>query len=198
MMDKDSFCEFLKKQKYPNEQMDSAIGLVERFEGFLAGQNLTLESANSVDAEKFVQVMVDEDLNTRDNFITLLRYGYFIGNNDLYISFLEPIDGSEVMKVLHTKLGEAVGDSVRDEVFKDIELPPLGTPQSKKPKITQAVMERMEALVDSKTCEKALTEVAHGLPKEFYDSGQRDKYLAAKNIDEYLERKRNIFPTKNR
>jgi len=194
-MDKNGFREFLTKQKVPEEQMDAAVGLVERFEKFLKGQNpdTSLESATSDDAIKFTTIMMDENLNTYGNFVVLLRYGYFIGNNDLYISFLEPIDGSEVLEVLHKKLGEKAGEKLRDEVFKGIDLPPLGTPPSAKPKITQVVMEKMEALVDPKTCETVLIEVAHGLPKEYYDQGQREKYLAATNIDEYLEQKRDTF-----
>ncbi len=194
-MDKDGFREFLTKQKVPEEQMDDAVALVERFENFLKGHNsdASLGSATSDDAIKFTKVMMDENLNTYGNFVVLLRYGYFIGNNDLYISFLEPIDGSEVLNVLHEKLGEEAGEELRDEVFKGIDLPALGTPPSAKPKITQAVMERMEALVDPKICEKALIDVAHGLPTEFYNSGQREKYLASKNIDEFLEQKRDAF-----
>ena len=194
-MDKYGFREFLIKQKVPEEQMDDAIALVERFEAFLKDQDSesTLDSATSEDAIKFTKVMMNENLNTYRNFVTLLRFGYFIGNNDLYISFLEPIDGSEVLEVLHKKLGEEAGEELRDEVFKGIDLPPLGTPPSAKPKITQAVMKRMEAMVDPRICEKALVEVAHGLPKEHYNSGQKEKYLAAKNIDEFLEQKRDAF-----
>ena len=192
-MDKDGFRSFLNKQNFPEEQMANAIGLVERFEVFLKEQNSSLESATSEDARKFVRVMIDESLNTYDNFVVLLRYGYFIGNNDLYISFLEPIDGSEVLEVLYKNLGENPNEDLRNKVFDGIDLPPLGTPQSEKPKITQAVMERMEAMVDPKTCAKTLTDVAHGLLKEYYNQGQREKYLAAKSIDEYLEQKRDAF-----
>jgi hypothetical protein len=192
-MDKDGFREFLKKQKFPDELMDGAIGLVEQFETFLTGQGSALESATSEEAREFIDLMMEKNLNNYDNFVILLRYGYFIGNNTLYIAFLEPIDGAEVMDVLQKKLGDAAGEKLRNKVFDGIDLPPLGTSQADKPKITQAVMERMETLVDPVTCEKALIEVAHGLPKEFYDSGQREKFLAAKNIDVYLEDKRNSF-----
>lgn len=190
-MDKEGFQRFLEKQKVPEEKINDAVSIVERFESFL--KDTALSSATSSDAEAFIQVMLKEDINTYDNFVHLLRYGYFIENNDLYISFLEPIDGGKVMEVLHRKLGEEVGENLRDEVFKGIAMPPLGTPPSEKPKITQAVMERMEAKIDSKTCQKVLTEVAHGLPTEFYNSGQREKLLAAKNIDEYLKEKQDAF-----
>jgi len=190
-MDTDGFQKFLEKQKVPEEKISEAISIVERFESFLKSKELG--NATSQDAAAFIRVMLDEGINTYDNFVHLLRYGYFIENNDLYISFLEPIDGGKVMEVLHQKLGEQVGENLRDDIFKDISMPPLGTPSSEKPKITRAVMERMETKVDAKTCQKVLTEVAHGLPTKFYDSGQREKLLAAKNIDEYLKEKQDAF-----
>jgi hypothetical protein len=38
-----------------------------------------------------------------------------------------------------------------------------------------------------------LVDVAHGMTREHYDSGQREKFLAAKDLDEYLEQKRAAF-----
>ena len=190
-MDKEGFREFLEKQKASEEKIIEAVAIVERFESFLKDKEAT--SATSDDAKMFIEVMLEERTNTYDNFVHLLRYGYFIENNDLYISFLEPIDGGNVMEVLREKLGEEVGEDLRDEVFQDIMMPPLGTPPSEKPKVTQSVMKRLETKVDWDICQKVLTEVAHGLPTDFYDSGQREKLLAAKNIDDYLKDKRNEF-----
>ena len=148
-MDKDGFQKFLEKQKVPEEKIADACKIVDVFERFLNSTDLT--TATSEDAEKFTQRMVKDGTNTYDNFVALLRYGYFIENNDLYISFLEPIDGGNVIEVLREKLGEEVGEDLRDEVFKDIQLPPLGTSSIEKPKIAQAVMEQMEGKVDKET-----------------------------------------------
>ncbi|MFW9955569.1 MAG: hypothetical protein ACFFD3_13550 [Candidatus Thorarchaeota archaeon] len=193
-MNKAGFRKFLQERKMPDEKIDDSIKIVEDFESFLENDHgMTPESASSVQALSFIDTMVENEKNSYGNFVALMRYGYFIGNNDLYISFLEPIDGSEVLNVLHDKLGESVGEELRDEVFKGIDFPPLGTPSSEKPRIAKRVMDRMETLVDGTTCEKTLTEVAHGLPKEYYNAGQREKFLAARDLDEYLEQKRNAF-----
>ncbi len=190
-MDKDGFQKFLEKQKVPEEKIGEAFKIVEGCERFLDGRDLT--AATSGDAKNFIQKMLEDGTNTYDNFVTLLRYGYFIENNDLYISFLEPIDGGNVIEVLREKLGEEAGEDLRDEVFKDIQLPPLGMSATEKPKVAQAVMQQMEGKVDQETCKKVLTEVAHGLSTEYYDSGQREKLRDAKDIDEFLKEKRNAF-----
>lgn len=190
-MDRDSFRKYLTERKVADEKISEALELVQRFEGFLKGKDLS--SATSDDAQDYIDTMMREGSNTYENFVTLLRYGYFIGNNDLYISFLEPIDGSNVLEVLREKLGERIGKDLRDKVLEDIDLPPLGTRAADKPRVTQSVMEKLEAMVDSKTCKETLVDVAHGLSREFYDSGQREELLAARNLDEYLEQKRNAF-----
>ena len=50
-------------------------------------------------------------------------------------------------------------------------------------------MDKMEAAVDPDTCQKVLSEVSHGLPKDYWKD-EREKYLDAGNIDDYLARKR--------
>ena len=194
-MDSEGFRKYLKGRELPDETVEASIAIVGEFEQFLVvkrgGRNIA--AAGVEDADAFIVDMISRGVNTHENFAALLRYGYFIKNNDLYISFLEPIDGGNVLEVLHEKLGEQVGKGLRDEVFEGIDLPPLGTRPSDKPKFAQAVMERMESMIDPDTCEKTLVDVAHGLPKQFYDSGQRDKFLAAKDLDKYLEQERADF-----
>lgn len=192
-MDEAGFRKFLSDRKVPDDKISEALEMVKRFEGFLQEKGRDSPTATSSDAREFIDTMMIEGVNTYDNFIILLRYGYFVGNNDLYISFLEPIDGGDVLEVLHEKLGERVGADLRNEVFEGIELPGLGTRPADKPRITQQVMERLEMMIDPKTCEETLIEVAHGLPREFYDRGQRERFLAARDLDEYLEQERKSF-----
>jgi len=134
-------------------------------------------------------VLIKEGANTYDNFVALARYGLFAKNNDIYVSFFGLIDGGDVIDVLFEKLGDIAGEDKRDEVFNGIELPPLGLPPSQKPKVTQTVVDKLEALVDAETCKTILSEVAHGIPKE-YHLEKRNEYLRAKNIDEYIKRRR--------
>lgn len=168
-----------------------SISIVEKFENFLKGldEPKMLESATSEEVAKFSTVLIKEEANTYDNFVALTRYGLFVKNNDIYVSFFGLIDGGDVIDVLYEKLGEIAGEEKRDAVFNEIELPPLGLPPSQKPKITQAVVNNLEATVDAETCREVLSEVAHGIPKEYHFE-KRNEYLKARDIDEYMERRR--------
>jgi hypothetical protein len=164
------------------------MALAERFEAF-AG-----EPPTAADVRAFSALLIEEELNTWDNLITLLRYGHFTKNNPVYVAAVELLDGSEALDRLYEKLGQAMGEQTRDEVFAGIDLPPLGTPSSEKPRITQAVMERLERLVDPETCRQILSGSLRDLRDEWYPN-EKAKYAEAGDIDAYLECKGQEFIT---
>ena len=178
-----------RENPIPEDKIKEGILMVERFEEFINEFDKTLETAGAIELNKFSMVLIDEGINTYDNYVALSRYGYFVKNIDLYLAVLELLDGAEVMTVLRERLSEIVGDKERDEIFEGVEGPPLGLPSSEKPRVTKAVMNKMESVLDSETCQKVLAEVSHGLPKDFR-KGEREKYLKAGSLDEYLKQKR--------
>jgi hypothetical protein len=185
-MHREGFRQMLRERQVPEDQIEGQIALAERFEGF-AGQPPTPD-----DARAFVAILVEEGLNTWDNLAALARYARFTKNDPVYVAALELIDGSEALDGLYEKLGQAVGEQVRDQVFADIEIPPLGTPSSAKPRVTQAVMERLEQLVDPETCHQILSSGLRHLEDTWYLE-ERTKYAESGSIDAYLERKGQDF-----
>ncbi|MGD8399128.1 MAG: hypothetical protein PVG11_09750, partial [Anaerolineae bacterium] len=181
-MDREGFRTMLHDRQVPEDQIEQQVALAERFEAS-AGDPPTPD-----DVAAFSARLVDEGLNTWDNFVTLARYGAFTGNDPVYVAVLELIDGSEALDGLYEKLGRAVGEEMRDRVFAGIDVPPLGTPSSEKPRVTQAVMERLERLVDPDTCHQLLSSGLRHLEDAWYLE-ERAKYAASGGIDAYLERK---------
>lgn len=189
-MDKEGYRTYLtdREQPVPEEKIGPAIAMVERFEEFLKESKRNLQTATSLEVNKFSKILIEEGINTYDNYVALSRYGFFGKNMNLYLAVLELIDGAEVMDVLRERLGEAAGESKRDAVFEGIDAP-LGLPSAEKPKVTKEVLERMKKLVNPEECKSALVGTAHGIPKEWYKR-EREKFLAAKNIDDYIAKKR--------
>ena len=181
-MDREGFRQLLREREVPEDQIEQQVALAERFETF-AGEPSTPDEARA-----FSAILIEEELNTWDNLVVLVRYSHFTKNNPMYVAVLELLDGSEALGCLYEKLGQAVGEQKRDEVFAGIELPPLGTPSSEKPKITQAVMERLERLVDPETCQQVLSGSLRHLEDAWYVD-EREKYAESGGIDAYLERK---------
>jgi hypothetical protein len=181
-MDREGFRQMLREHQVPEDETGQQIALSERFEDF-AGESPTAE-----DVHAFSAILVQEELNTWDNYVALARYGRFTRNDPVYVAVIELIDGREALDGLYEKLGQAVGEQVRDQVFDGIELPPLGTPSSEKPRITQAVMERLEQLVDPDTCQQVLSSGLRQLEDSRYTE-ERTKYAESGSIDGYLERR---------
>jgi hypothetical protein len=190
-MDEDGFRAYLGEREIPEDQIGQSISTVREFEDYIRDLEppKALRSVASEDFAGFSALMIEKGNNSYDNYAAIARYGYFSGNNDLYLAVLELLDGADVVEILFEKLGQHVGAETRDQVFEGIELPPLGTPSSEKPTFTQAVMERMERIVDLKGCEEVLSDVAHGIPKE-YHAEERERFLKARDIDEYIREKR--------
>jgi hypothetical protein len=190
-LDKEGYRRYLtdRDQPIPEEEIVESTKMVEKFEAFLKQFDKTLETASSTEAHKFSKVLIEEGVNSWTSYTALTRYGYFIKNMDLYLAVFELLDGAEVMDVLYDRLGEYVGDDIRDEILSKETLPPFGLPSSEKVDVTRDVMAKMEKLLDPETYKKTLAAVAHGLPKDFR-KGEREKYLNSEDIDDYLKKKR--------
>ena len=141
------------------------------------------------EVNKFAKLLIKENLNTYTSLVALSRYGYFIKNMNLYLAVLELIDGAEVMNVLNERLGEHVGEEKRDKILPAENLPPLGLPSIEKIDVTHQVLEKMNKVLTPEECKQVLTDVSHGLPRDFR-KGEREKFLKAENIDDYLRQKR--------
>jgi len=196
-MNKDGFREFLKGRKLSEDRMEQGISIVEWFEASLneSDRPTTLEQAREEDVHEFSQVLIKERLNTFDNFVALARYGQFVNNAALYVAVIELLDGSEVLENLYKKLGDEIGEKTRDQISDGVDLPPLGTPNTEKPRLTQTVLERLERAVGPETCKTILSSGLRDLKDESYLEAKK-KYQECGSLDAYLERKGKDFITK--
>jgi hypothetical protein len=190
-VDKEGYRKYLTDREHPipEPEIVEATKTVERFEAYLKEVGKTLETATGREVNEFSKLLIDENLNTYTNYVALSRYGQFIKNMDLYLAVLELLDGAEVMNVLNERLREHVGEKKRDEILPTNKLPPLGLPPKEKVEVTREILKRMTKALSPEDCKKVLLDVAHGLPRDFRKE-EREKYLKAGTIDEYLREKR--------
>ena len=189
-MDKNGFRADLGRKGLSDEQIDSSIAIGERFEAYLRETPRKAGPGNATarDVNAFSRRMIEEGINTWDNYVALIRYGRFTKNDETQVAALELIDGAEALDTLHRKLGEAIGEERRDRIFAGIELPPLGTPNVDKPALTRIVMERLEADVEPKTCVGILgSGLRYSEDEWFLDA--KSKYEEPGGIDAYLKAK---------
>jgi len=193
-MDKTAFRSYLQGRNFPEERIDQFVASVKDFEEFLrqSGKFIPPESATVEDFWAYSATLIQNQLNTFDNYYALALYARLMKNNPLFVAAVEPIDGAEALDNLYNKVGALVGEQRRDEIFQGIQLPVLGTPSALKPRITQAMLERLESNLDPETCRQLLAPSLRDLPDEGY-LPERQKFLECKDLDEFLVRKGDDF-----
>lgn len=193
-MDRDGFLSYLRGREISEDEIERAVSIAERFEGFLnrPGRSGSLRAATSEDVHAFSAILIEEECNTFDNYLALARYANFARTHPLYVAVLELLDGSEVLENLSQKLRDEFGEEIRDAVFDGVEIPPLGTPNGQKPPVTQTVIEQLERAAGSETCRRILATGLRSLPDEGYLEA-RKKYKEAGSVDAYLECKGKEF-----
>jgi len=188
-MDKQGFRDLLQTRHLDEDQVGVSIAMAERFEAYLnePGRMPSAEIAGA-----FSQRLVEEGNNTRDNYLALIRYCYFIRNNEMYVAFLELVDGGEVGENLYRGVGERFGVEIRDEVFTGIGVAPYGTPNTEKPATLHPVINRLERRVGKEAVLELLSPSLRDLPDEYY-LPEREKYRQSGNIDAYLRLRKEEF-----
>lgn len=141
---------------------------------------------------KFSESLMLERQNTYDNYLALARYGGFIKNNPIYVAIIELLDGAEAQPNLYQKVGERYGESVRDEIFAGIGVSPLGLPSTDKPFDMFPVLDRLIDKVGYAAVEQLLSAGLRDLPDEYFVD-EREKFIKAADIDEYLRKKHQEF-----
>ncbi len=125
-MEMNDFRNYLQGRGLDEDKVGESISTIRNLERLVkqqtTGQELHCATSNEVDA--LFEKTVDNRTNSYENLVGLARYLYFCKNIEACLSILTLLDGSNVMDVLYERLGEAIGDDLRNEIFKDMEIPP--------------------------------------------------------------------------
>lgn len=191
-MDLSGFEKFLSEKKVNEKGIKEALEIIEVFENFISEKEKESDIYTYKNFRLFSNKMIEEGLNSFDNYIHIYRYGWFTKNNDLIIGSMEAIDGAEVIENFSKKLVEQFGEELRNEIFSGTEIPPLGLDPKGKPRITKNLINKFLAKIDHKSCKELLAE---GLRPKYTESykASRKLYLESKNFDDFLRAKKQKF-----
>jgi len=187
-MDEKGFKLFLEPRKLSDERIEKFLHVVKKYD------ELFKLSPKKEYILAFSETLIRDGQNEVDSYYALMLYGKFAGIDNLYVTALELIDGTEAMGNLYEKLAGEEGEQLRDEIFKDVEVPPLGTPLFKLPVVTQKVMDRMEARLGPERTKEMLADCLRDLDDNWFIGG-REKYKKAGSLDEFLKVKGDDFIT---
>ena len=188
-MQKQAFRAYLNKKGLDNGKIEGQIAFIEGMEARL--QELapcwSFEDINASSVQSLVDGMIDRGENTLENFRALVRYANVIENQEMYFTIFRLLDGHEAMETLYTRLGSVVGEDLRDVIFEDLPLPPLGISQREKSRYAYRVMRSLEEIFEEGTCREVLQDSLRMLPGAWYEGARIDFYeVCDADMDRYL------------
>lgn len=186
-MDEEGFRTMLEGRKVPIEKIPPAIDLCRRFETFLTKKQATAE-----DAWSFSELLIQEGNNTYENYVTLVRYSRLTQSNEMFVAFMELVDGGEVGENLYRMIGERFGAQIQGKIYKDHNIAPYGLPTPRKPETIHPVIKELELEIGKTACREFLSACLRDLPNRYF-LGERRKYLRAGSVDTWLEKRHDSF-----
>ena len=188
----EDFRKFLEKRKLEPKVIENSLKIVKECESFLSNMGKTFLNNEVEDVHVFSSVLIEKEKNTYENYLSLLRYGFFTENENLIIPSMEILDGSEMFPNFSKRLIDEYGEDVRNEIFDDLDIPPLGLHPKKRPTYTKKLVKRF---IEKFGEEESVKFFAIGLRDKYTDSykGPRENYLTASSIDDFLHQKRSKF-----
>jgi hypothetical protein len=183
---------YLRERKLDDNNVEQALALLNDFADYLSKSNKTLEDATYDDIHDFSAFLIENERNLFDNYIHLLRFGYFKKNNPIIIACMEIIDGEEVIRNFSNRLTSELSEDIRNKVFKDMEVPPLGLHPSKRPTLTKALVKNLIEELGEEKSEEFLSIGLRDKYTEWYKA-DREMFLQSKDIDEFLQKKQTAF-----
>ena len=195
-MDQKAFHDYLLSWGVGEEKIDSKIKFINQTEKRLKSRvpMWTMVDINYASAQSIVDTMIDHSENSLENLQTLLLYAQMIGNDALYVLILQHLDGYEAISNLYKKLGHVVGEDLRDIIFEEMPLPPLGLSSREKSLYAYRAMNRLEEIFELSTVREILRDSLRDLPDSMYQINK--KYFdidCQSDIDCYLLKKGTRF-----
>ncbi len=187
------FIKYLKQQNVQDEQIQRFLELLEEFKEVLEKESINLESIPKGKILEYTERMVISSKEKVLDYIrALFNYANFAKKYDYVIELIDIVEAYNAMDNLYLRVAEKHGEEIRDKIFRDIDIPPLGVDPDEKPKTTELVMNRLETILGEEKTVELLAPCLHGRPIDPIKKDRED-FLKIGDIDEFLRIKKQEF-----
>ncbi len=191
-MKEKAFLKYLSKNNVSQEQAAVYISRLNEFNKFLEKDNKNVDSIPDGEIVNYTEYLIE---NNEDNILDLLRalinYANFIKKYDYIVEIIDISESYNAMDNLYQRVAEQFDEKTRDEIFENMEIPPLGSHPDKKPEFTKVVMKRLEEKLGEEKTIELLKPCLHGRPGSL--KKDREDFLRINDIDEFLKVKQQVF-----
>lgn len=187
-MNERNFQLFLEDEEIEKDTIKNFLSKLRDYEIYLKKENQNLESVNPKKLVDYTEYLVSTNKDSVLDFLrAILSYANFSKNYDFITETIDLVESYNAMDNLFTRIAEIHGEQIRDEIFRDIIIPPLGIHPEKKPNFTKIIMKRLEDKLGKETTIDLLSPCLHGRPPD--DIKGDKKLLADLGIDGFLLKK---------
>jgi hypothetical protein len=181
---------YLIKNNVSQKKADDFITILNEFNKYLGKKDLTVDSIPIGGILEYTQYLIENGSeNVLELLIALYHYAHFTKKYDYIIEITDIEESSNAMENLYLRIAEQFDEKIRDEIFEDMDIPPLGVDPDKKPDFTKELMKRLEDKLGVEGTIKLLSPCLHGRPLEPIKR-DREKFLKLNDIDEFLKLKK--------
>ncbi len=188
-MIENNFLQFLYEKDTDEKEATIFVSRLNEFDKFLKKNNYNIDSIPSGEIINYSDYLVEKNPEYVLDFLrALINYGNFIKKYDYIIEIIDISESYNAMDNLYERIAEKHGDKIRDEIFKDVKIPPLGVDPERKPEFTKILLKRLEEKIGEDKTIELLKPCLHGRPGDL--KKDREDFLRLGNIDEFLEFKK--------
>lgn len=187
-MQESKFLDYLRMKEKDNETIESYLLRLRDYQKFLAKENLTIDNVNPKKLVDYTEYLVKIDVKSVLEFLqALISYARYTKKNDFITETIDIAESYMAMDTLYSRIAEYHGETIRDEIFKDLTIPPLGVHPEKKPAFTKKILKRVEEKLGEENTIKLLSPCLHGRPPDDIEGDK--KKLRELGIDGFLKKK---------
>jgi hypothetical protein len=187
-MDGINFRIFLEENELDTNTIKSFLSKLREYENYLKKKDLNLDSVNPNKLVEYTEYLVSTDKDSVLDFLrAILSYANYSKKYDFITETIDIVESYNAMDTLFSRIAEIHGEQMRNEIFRDLVIPPLGVHPEKKPNFTKNIMKRLEDNLGNENTIALLSPCLHGRPPD--DIKGDKKNLAELGIDGFLQKK---------
>jgi hypothetical protein len=187
-MDERNFRIFLEENELDTNTIKSFLSKLREYENYLKKKDLNLDSVNPNKLVEYTEYLVSTDKDSVLDFLrAILSYANYSKKYDFITETIDIVESYNAMDTLFSRIAEIHGEQMRNEIFRDLVIPPLGVHPEKKPNFTKNIMKRLEDNLGNENTIALLSPCLHGRPPD--DIKGDKKNLAELGIDGFLQKK---------
>jgi hypothetical protein len=183
------FSEFLVTSNTDKDKVRIFVDFLKEFEKFLKKNNHNINSIPHGEILNYTEYLLEKNSSSVLDFLrALINYANFIKNYDYIVEIIDISESYNAMDNLYQRVAEQYGEKLRNEIYNNIKIPPLGINPEKKPEFTKVILKRLVEKIGEIETINLLKPCLHGRPGSL--EKDREDFLRLNDIDEFLKLKK--------